>query len=125
MIGTAVVALAALLFLAMGIYGLTAPAALVAAFGIALRSADGRAEVRAVYGGFGVAIAGVLALAAFDFGGLRQGMLIAVAAALLGMAGGRLVSRAVEGRQGFYPIWLYFWIELAGAAALLAVVALP
>ncbi len=110
----------ALLFLAMGLFGLAAPTALVAPFGIVLGGAEGRGEVRAVYGGFGVAIAVLLALAAFGVPGLRPGAVVAVAASLLGMAFGRLVARLFERPSGFYPAWFYFWVEVAGGAVLLA-----
>jgi hypothetical protein len=116
---SAIILAVATLFLAMGVYGLTAPAALVRPFGITLPSAEARSEVRAVYGGFGVAVALVLTLSGFDVGGVRTGSVTAVAAALLGMAAGRLVARATEAPRAFYPVWFYFWIEIAGAALLL------
>ncbi len=59
-----------------------------------------RAEVRAVYGGFGLAIASMLAVA-LATPDLRTGILTTVAAALAGMAFGRLVS-ALVGRTAFY-----------------------
>ena len=74
--------------------------------------------MRAVYGGFGLAIAGVLALAAAD-PGLRDGILVTVAAALGGMAFGRLVSGVVDRPEAFYPNWFYFIVEVVAAAALL------
>lgn len=119
---TAVILLAAVLFLAMGVYGLVAPAALVRPFRIALDGADARAEVRAVYGGFGVAIAVVLAVAGLDLGGIRVGAVTAVAAALLGMAGGRLAARVAEAPRAFYPVWFYLCVELLAAALLLLAV---
>jgi hypothetical protein len=118
-VSSAVIIAVSALFLAMGGYGLFAPTALIRPFGITLPSADARAEVRAVYGGFGVAVALVLIIAGFDLGGVRVGAVTAVAAALLGMAGGRLVARLVEVPRSFYPVWFYFWVEIAGAGALL------
>ncbi len=76
--------------------------------------------MRAVYGGFGVAIAVLLGFAAFDVGGIRQGAAIAVAVALAGMAFGRLVARFTERPERFYPSWLYFWVELVMAGLLVA-----
>jgi hypothetical protein len=111
----------AALFGLMGLYALAVPAQVLAPFGVRLDSADGRNEARAVYGGFGVAMSGVLAAAALESGGVREGVLVAVGFALAGMAFGRLVSRAVERPSGFYPIWFYFLVELAGAGVLLAV----
>ncbi|GGQ83022.1 DUF4345 family protein [Couchioplanes azureus] len=118
----AVILTAAALFLAMGGYGLIAPAALVRPFGIALPSAEARAEVRAVYGGFGVAVAGVLTIAGLDLGGIRAGAVSAVAVGLLGMAGGRLVARLAEAPRTFYPIWCYFWVETVASGLLLLAV---
>jgi hypothetical protein len=117
---SAVVLVVAASFLAMGGYALAVPARVLAIFGIAVTTVDGRNEVSAVYGGFGIAIAGVLALA-LAAPGLRAGILVAVAAALFGMAGGRLIAAAVDRPPGFFP-WLFFTLELVGAAALAAAV---
>jgi hypothetical protein len=114
-----VIVAVAVFFLGMGVYGLAAPAALIKPFRIVLDSAEARTEIRAVYGGFGVAIAGLLALALADAGGIRRGALVAVAVALLGMAFGRLVARAVERPTAFYPSWFYFWVETLGGGLLL------
>jgi hypothetical protein len=116
----AVVWAVAALFAAMGVYALATPSAVLAQFGVTVESADGRAEVRAVYGGFGLAVAGLLGVAAAGGGGARQGILVAVGVALAGMAFGRLASRAFERPSGFFPVWVYFWIEVVGAAVLIA-----
>lgn len=107
----------AVFFAGMGLYGLVAPAALVRPFGIQVTGAPARTEVRAVYGGFGLAIAGLLVVAAID-AEIRRGAVIAVAVALAGMAAGRLVGRVFDRPAAFYPTWLYFWVELVLAAAL-------
>lgn len=117
---TAVTAVAAVFFAGMGLYGLAAPAALIRPFGIDLATATARTEVRAVYGGFGVAIAAVLVYALVD-DDARSGIVIAVGVALIGMAFGRLVARAVEAPGGFYPSWFYFFVEAIGGGALLTV----
>ncbi|MEU6715823.1 DUF4345 family protein [Nonomuraea sp. NPDC046802] len=117
-----VIVVVAVFFLGMGIYGLLAPAALIRPFRIVADSAEARTEIRAVYGGFGVAVAGLLAAAAADVGGMRTGVVVAVGVSLLGMAFGRLVARAVERPSAFYPSWLYFWVEVVGGGALLAAV---
>lgn len=106
-------------FAGMGIYGLIRPTSLVAPFGTALLSADGRNEVRAVYGGFGLAVAVALALAMNDVG-LRDGVTTTVALALAGMAAGRIVSMVVERPSRFYPTVFYLLVEAALAAALSA-----
>lgn len=113
-----VIALTGVFFFGMGIFALALPAALIRPFGITLPIPESRAEVRAVYGGFGLAIAGVLALAASE-PTLRDGILITVAAALGGMAFGRLVSGVIDRPKAFYPNWFYFVVEVVAAAALL------
>ncbi|RJL36213.1 DUF4345 domain-containing protein [Bailinhaonella thermotolerans] len=115
-----VIVVVAVFFLGMGVFGLVAPAALIRPFGMAAGSAEARSEVRAVYGGFGVAVGGLLLTALAGAGGTRTGVVVTVAVALLGMAFGRLVGRAVERPAAFYPVWCYFWVELAAGAALLA-----
>lgn len=114
---TAVILAVAVFFLGMGLYALAAPAALARPFRIVVNAPESRSEIRAVYGGFGVAIAAVLTAAAFN-AGIRTGIVITVAAALTGMALGRLISRLADRATAFYPIWFYFWVE-AGTAALL------
>ncbi|WP_067474578.1 DUF4345 family protein [Actinomadura hibisca] len=115
----AAVAGMAVFFLAMGVYGLVAPAALVGPFGLRAATADARNEVRAVYGGFGIAVAAVLVLAVARTE-MRDGIALAIGTALAGMAFGRLVARCVERPGGFYPCWFYFWVETAGAGVLVA-----
>jgi membrane associated rhomboid family serine protease len=100
----------------MGVYAMAAPARMLAPFDVVLGSAAARSEVRAVYGGFGLAIAAVLVVAITD-PALRPGVLVTVAAALAGMALGRLAS-AVDCRTSFYPNWFYFIVEAVAAAAL-------
>lgn len=119
---TAAILFVAVLFLLMGGYGLLLPSALVRPFGMTLPTAAARAEVRAVYGGFGVAVAVVLTLSGLDVGDLRTGAVTAVAAALLGLAAGRLAARVAEPVPGFYPVWFYFWVEVIGACVLLLAV---
>ncbi|MEU4344326.1 DUF4345 family protein [Nocardia sp. NPDC023852] len=105
-------------FLAMGAYALIAPTALIRPFGIQLTAPSARYEVRAVYGGFGLAMAAVLAVAALDVGSLRAGIMVAVGAALAGMAVGRLLSAALDEQTAFYPNWFYCAVEAIAATAL-------
>ena len=114
----ALIAVGGVFFLGMGMYGLAAPAALIRPFGIALDRPEARAEVRAVYGGFGVAIAGVLAFAALR-AEFRTGIVLTVGVALIGMGFGRVVSALARDRTAFYPNWFYFLVELAVAGVLL------
>jgi uncharacterized protein DUF4345 len=119
-VGTAAVVVIAVFFLGMGVYALAAPAALVRPFGISLEQPTSRSEVRAVYGGFGLAIAAVLAYAAWRPGETRTGIVITVGAALVGMAFGRIVSAVVDSRTSFYPNWFYCLVEVVAAVALFA-----
>ena len=105
----------AIVFFAMGVLALVQPRAIGRFFQVRYDSVDGRNEVRAVYGGFSVAIAVVLLLSLFE-PALRRGVLVCVASALAGMAGGRVIGALVE-RPGFWP-WLFCGFESAGAALL-------
>jgi Domain of unknown function (DUF4345) len=120
-VAVTVIGVIAVFFLGMGIYALAAPAALIRPFGTTLGGAASRSEIRAVYGGFGLAIAGVLAYAALQDGDIRKGILITVAAALAGMAFGRIVSAVIDDRTAFYPNWFYCLVEAVAAAALVAI----
>jgi hypothetical protein len=95
-VATAVIVCVGVFFLGMGVYGLAAPAALARPFRMKIDSPESRSEVRAVYGGFGVAVSGALA----------------------GMALGRLVSRVLDTSTSFYPVWFYFCVEVVGAGVL-------
>ena len=119
--GVAVGVVIAAFFLGMGVYALAAPAALVRPFGVTPETPTSRSEIRAVHGGFGLAIAAVLAYAAFRGGDVQKGILITVGVALAGMALGRIVSAVVDDRTPFYPNWFYCLVEAAAAAALFAV----
>jgi hypothetical protein len=119
-VATVVILVVAVFFLGMGLYGLVAPSALVRPFRMVADAPESRSEVRAVYGGFGVAVAGLLGAAAFDVGEIRSGAVVAVAVALAGMAFGRLVSRVVDARTAFYPVWFYFCVEVGAAGLLFA-----
>jgi hypothetical protein len=117
----AVIAVIGVFFAGMGLYALAAPAALIRPFGTTLGGAASRSEIRGVYGGFGLAIAGVLAYAAVAGGDVGKGILITVGAALAGMAFGRLASAVIDERTAFYPNWFYCLVEIIAAAALLFV----
>ena len=92
-----------------------------AAIGLSAPTAAGRSEIRAVYGGFGLAVAGVLFWSAFGTDELRTGAALTVGFALAGMAGGRVISRLVDSGVRFYPIWFYCMVELVAAALVLGV----
>ena len=107
-------------FALMGFGALARPRMVLDQFGVDVGTADGRNEVRAVYGGFGVAVAAALGVAVLGDSANADGVLIAVAVALAGMAAGRLIGAAVERPSGAFPVWVYFAIEVGGAAVLLA-----
>lgn len=111
------VLLVAALFALMGVAALARPESILAYFGTATLTRDGRNEVRAVYGGFGLAIAGLLGAARFSEA-IPSGAVLAVAVALLGMAAGRLISVLLDGAPGRYP-WVFLAVELTSAAMLL------
>lgn len=118
---TVVLAAVGVFFAGMGIYALVAPALLARPLGLVVDSAISRSEIRAVYGGFGFAIAGLLGWAAAGTGDLRSGAAVTVGVALAGMAAGRVLSRLVDNATAFYPIWFYFLVEAIGAAVVLVV----
>jgi hypothetical protein len=120
-VSVAVILVIAVFFLGMGVYALAAPGALIRPFGVTLESPVARSEVRAVYGGFGLAIAAALGYAALRGGDVAKGILIAVGVALVGMALGRVVSAIVDARTPFYPNWFYCIVEVLAGAALFAV----
>jgi len=111
--------LVAVFFGGMGLLALALPEQISGTFGTPQLTPDGRNEVRAVYGGFGLAVAAILA-AAGSLPALGRGIYFTIAVALLGMAGGRIVAATVERPQGLYPCWFYFGVEAAMAAILLA-----
>ena len=116
-----IIVLAALGMAGMGLYALVTPAAIPAIFGGTAPSADSRNEVRAVYGGFGVAVAALLAWVVLADPVESAGVVTAVAIAIGGMGAGRLVSAAIERPSGsFYPVWFYCVLELVSCGLLLA-----
>ena len=115
----ALVVVVAVFFAAMGLVALVAPERILVPFGIPSLTVDARNEVRAVYGGFGIAIAALL-VAATRLPVYRPGILLCVAGSVFGMAAGRLISRTIEAGAGFYP-GLFFGVEIAlGCMLLLA-----
>lgn len=104
-------------FATMGLGALAVPERVTRLFGTPTLSVAGRNEVRAVYGGFGVAMAGLLVVSAvLPF--LRAGACITLAVAMAGMALGRVVSTLVDRKMERWPR-VFGAIEL-GVAGLLA-----
>ncbi len=113
-----IVAVVAIFFVGMGVAALVRPAVIWAPFGIEPTTPAARNEVRAVYGGFGIAMAILLVVADASAAGFRDGALVVVAAALAGMAAGRIVGFAVEPRSfGRFTV-LFGVIEVVLALAL-------
>jgi Domain of unknown function (DUF4345) len=107
---------AATLFGIMGGMALARPSNFLAALDLRADSKVSRNEIRAVYGGFGIAIC-LLLLGLPWLDQLRTGVLITLAVALTGMAAGRVVSALVDWNLGRFPA-IFTAIELGLAAAL-------
>ncbi len=105
----------AVFFFSMGLSALIKPQFVVSFVKLVPETVDARNEIRAVYGGFGIAVSGLLVYAAY-VPSIKTGVLLSVAVSLLGMALGRVVSLAIE-RPGYWPICFIFMES--GLAALL------
>jgi hypothetical protein len=105
-------------FAGMGLAALARPRAIGNFFDVKFESVDGRNEVRAVYGGFGIAMALALFLSSTR-PALHDGVILCVCLALAGMAAGRLFSVLLE-RPGFWP-WFFCGVESVAAIALWSV----
>jgi len=116
--------LPAAFFAGMGGLALVRPTRIVDRFSVEIDSTDGRSEIRAVYGGFGIAVGCLLVLAAFTEGRGEVWIPLIVATLCLGMACGRLVSFAADRTRGSAVVWSFLLVELALAAALLGACAL-
>lgn len=111
------IGLCASAFLIMGCAALFEPTQITRHFAVPELPRAMRNEVRAVYGGFGIAIAGVLAISVTHIA-IRPGVLYTVAAAVAGMAFGRLVSLSIERAIDAIPL-LFLVIELLLACMLI------
>jgi hypothetical protein len=111
--------LIAIFFFGMGVLALADPIRFAATFGLDAEPHFGTNEVRAVYGGFGVFISGLILYAAARVE-LREGVFTTVAVALLGMAAGRVVSAVIE--RGAHPLmYTIMFTEAVLAGILLSV----
>lgn len=110
------VMIVALAFLGMGLAALIRPRQIGHYFDVRFDSVDGRNEVRAVYGGFGLAMAAALMMA-LRSPTLRAGILLTVSLALAGMALGRVIGALIESRPGRWPIFFGI-VEAVGATVL-------
>lgn len=112
----AAIGVVAVLFAAMGVFALTWPARVVALFGAEEPTLAGRNEVRAVYGGFGLAAASALVWGLLS-PRLAPGIFFALGMALWGMAAGRVLSVLIDRKSDLLP-WLFFAVELAAGGLL-------
>lgn len=108
----------AVFFFGMGLIALIDPPSVVGLFSPPDFGADMRNEIRAVYGGFGLAICGLL-IATFYKPTIAEGARLAVAVALGGMAAGRVISLLIEPADTLWPV-ATIAAESAMAAMLIA-----
>lgn len=108
------VALVGMLFFGMGLLALGWPARFARPFGLQVFDRNGRNELRAVYGGFGIAMAAICGYALFH-PEVRVGILLTLSAALFGMAVGRMISAIVD--RGAGPV---MWAAMVGESAVAA-----
>ncbi len=102
MLGTIGVIGAALFFGVIGLAALTRPKTLLRGFSIEAIAPESRNEIRAVYGGFPLAVAGLL-LFSLTRPDLSNGILLALAICSVGMALGRIVSALTDRKLGLHP----------------------
>ncbi len=110
------IVLCAAFFVCMGAAALWRPRGFARRLELDATSALALSEVRAVYGGYGLAM-GALLLAALAWRALLPGVAVAIGAAMAGMLLGRLVSWAAERRLPRRAL-LFAGIEAALAAIL-------
>jgi hypothetical protein len=103
-------------FMVMGIGAILLPIRVTAQFEIPSLTASGKNEVRAVYGGFGLAMA-LMLFFALEVSAMRTGILMTVAVALTGMATGRVISTFIDKTIGKIPIF-YLLLEVIFSALL-------
>lgn len=101
--------LAFLLFAAMGGLLLWKPEYLTRLTGVELTTIESRNEVRAVYGGFGVAMA-IAMFIAMVYSPLSGGILLTSGLALIGMAAGRGYSAWLEMPSNTL-VWVFLGVE--------------
>ncbi len=111
--------IAAIPFLAMGLLALIAPQSITRMVDLPTLPMAARNEVRAVYGGFGVAM-GALLLFSGHWSHWQPGVVLTVGVALLGMAVGRLVAWGVDGRLERFPALFLVGEVVLGIGLLLA-----
>jgi hypothetical protein len=115
MIGMVGVLGAALFYGVIGIAAMIKPQTLLLqGFRIDAHAIESRNEIRGVYGGFPLAVAGLL-LFSLTHPDLSDGILLALACASAGMAAGRIVSALIDRSMGRHPA-IFTVLELIVAA---------
>jgi hypothetical protein len=109
----------AAIYAAIGAVGLARPASVPALFGGAAGTPAARTEIRAVYGGFLLALAGTILAASRAPARIRTGLLASAAAASAGMALGRTAGALAERELSPWPTGAFLAIEAGLAGALL------
>ncbi len=112
----------AISFFYMGFGALIDPDNTLSYFSAGPLGPDMRNEVRAVYGGFGIAIC-LLLLATLKMTSIKTGARVAVLVSVGGMAGGRALSMIVETPAGDFPL-LILIVETVLVAMLAAALTL-
>lgn len=108
-------------FAVFGVWLLARPAALQGV-GVAAENADGRAELRAMYGGLELGIAGFLGLCLLRPDFTEPGLWLQLLA-LGGLVLGRLIGISVEKGGVSRLIWFFASIEIIAVLVTLAAVA--
>jgi hypothetical protein len=93
----------AIFFFYMGLGALIDPNTTLSYFSAGPLGPDMRNEVRAVYGGYGIAIC-LLLLATLWISSIKTGARLAVLVSVGGMAGGRILSMMMETPAGEFPL---------------------
>jgi hypothetical protein len=119
MLARAVLILAAVVFVLIGLGFLIAPVSWASVVEIALPTATARTDLRATYGGFDLAVGLFFALCARRLEWIRPG-LAALGLAAAGFGGGRLLGITVEGSAGpLMGIFAVIELTTAGLAFVL------
>jgi dolichol kinase len=118
MLGTICVVAAALFYGAIGVSAIMRPKHLLRGFSIEAAVSESRNEIRAVYGGFPLAVAGLL-LFSLTQPELSDGILTSLSICSAGMAFGRILSALMDKTIGKHP--LVFLILEVIVAVLIAI----
>ena len=117
MVGTIGVIIAALFFAAIGLTAMIRPHNLLEGFSIETKALDSRNEMRGVYGGFPLAVSGLL-LFSLTRSDLSNGILVALCACSAAMAAGRIISAVIDRAIGKTPLlWACLELIIAGFIA--------